>query len=257
MKRLISILAITAALTVGGCAENETGSATGFGRIAVAATADNAIDTRAATVPAVEDFRFDLTGDNGYEGSWQSVGEFAQCDTLFKNGRYTAFIAYGDPEAEGGDAYYEGRTTFDLAARRTNTVRIQAQIANSQTLVRATEQFLAYFHDASFTVTTGSGNKFDFTPGAATPDQAVFVKAGTSLTVTGTARRQSPTGTDEGPRVEFSADPLAATKPRTRHIFTFDAADAGSATVRIELGEGESIVEPVTIELNDGAIKDE
>lgn len=41
--------------------------------------------------------------------------------------------------------------------------------------------------------------------------------------MTGTARRQSPTGTGEGPEVTFSAQTLDATTPRTCHIITYDA----------------------------------
>ena len=77
---------------------------------------------------------------------------------------------------------------------------IMPTVANSQVVIRATEQFLAYFHDARFTVTTASGNEFAFTPGSDPADEPVFVKGGTRLTVTGTARRQSPTGTGKAPR---------------------------------------------------------
>ena len=93
-----------------------------------------------------------------------------------------------------------------------------ATIANSQTVVRATEQFLNYFHDAQFTVTTASGNQFDFTPGSTPADEPVFVKSATTLKVTGTARRQSQTGTDEGPKVP---SPSKRSKPPRRAPATF------------------------------------
>lgn len=257
MKKYLLSLIVPAALATAGCADKEPGAdnaGTGTGRIVLAATADATIHTRAAEGPAAEDFSFSLTAD-GYEGRWQSVADFAQCDTLFREGRYTARIAWGDPEAEGaGMPCYEGVTEFDLLDHRTNTVRIVARIANSQTVVRATEQFLRYFSDARFSVETTAGNRFAFTPGAGAADEPVFVQAGTTLTVTGTARRQSQTGTDEGPLAEFTLQPLAGAKPRTCHIFTFDAADAGSATVNIQLDEGETVTEPVAVELNDAAI---
>lgn len=258
MKNTLIYLLAAAALAGSGCAEKETvpiGS--GYGRIVLAGAADASIETRTVTAPAIDDFSFTLTGE-GYEGSWQRVADFAQCDTIFREGPYTARIAHGDPDAEGADkAFYAGEKTFDLQARRTNTVSVTARIANSQTEIRATKQFLCYFHDAKFTVTTGSGNVFTFTPGVEPADEAVFVQAGTTLTVTGTARRQSPTGGEDGPEVEFTVAPLTAAKPRTCHIFTFDAADAGSATVKIVLGDDQTTVEPVTVELNDQAIKDD
>lgn len=260
MKRQLIYLLAAAATAAVGCAEKETlTSGNGLGRIVVAGSADGMVVTRGTIeTPAAEEFRFSLSGDD-YEGLWQSVAAFSQSDTMFREGSYTAGIAFGDPEAEGpGMAYFAGKKTFDLKARHTTTVSITARLGNSQTLVRATEQFLAYFHDAQFTVTTASGHAFVFTPGGGdAADAPVFVKAGTTLTVTGTARRQSQTGTADGPLVEFSATPLAATKPRTCHIFTFDAADAGSATVKILLSEGDSVIEPVTVELNDQAFTDE
>lgn len=119
-----------------------------------------------------------------------------------------------------------------------------------------TTQFLAYFHDARFTVTTASGNEFAFTPGSDPADEPVFVKGGTRLTVTGTARRQSPTGTGEGPEVTFSAQTLDATTPRTCHIITYDAKNAGSATLTITLGEDYTDTRTLDCEVNEGAIDD-
>ena len=131
-----------------------------------------------------------------------------------------------------------------------------ATIANSQTVVRATEQFLNYFHDAQFTVTTASGNQFDFTPGSTPADEPVFVKSATMLKVTGTARRQSQTGTDEGPKVTFSEQTLEATSPRTCHVLTFDAKDAGSVTLTVTLSDDYTETRQIDCEVNEGAIDD-
>lgn len=130
---------------------------------------------------------------------------------------------------------------------------VTARIANSMAEIRTTEAFDRYFHDATFTLRTGAGNEFRFTPGAEPADSPVFVQAGTSISISGTARQQSQTGTDEGPEVKLAAEPLASTSPRTRHIFTFDAADAGSATLHITLDENEELTSSVDIELNDNA----
>ena len=172
-------------------------------------------------------------------------------------GAYTVSVAHGDPDAEGIDKpYYAAEKSVEVLPRRAATVEITATIANSQTVVRATEQFLNYFHDAQFTVTTASGNQFDFTPGSTPADEPVFVKSATTLKVTGTARRQSPTGTGEGPEVTFSAQTLDATTPRTCHIITYDAKNAGSATLTITLGEDYTDTRPIDCEVNEGAIDD-
>lgn len=254
MKRYFAYI-IAAATLAAGCSEQEEGAAgRGFGRLEIRTAADTGIVTRAVPTPDAGAFSLTLTGD-GYEGRWESVDAFAQCDTIFREGNYTARIAWGDPAAEGADKVcYAGERQFTLQARRTNTVSVTATVANSQTRVRTTEQFRNYFHDASFTVRTGAGNTFDF---AAEGGEAVFVQAGTTLQVSGTARRQSQTGTDEGPEVTFSATLEGVTKARTCHTFTFDASQAGSATVTILLDEGEQIIAPVEIELNDEATDNE
>ncbi|WP_300798820.1 DUF4493 domain-containing protein [uncultured Alistipes sp.] len=254
MKRYFAYIIAAAALAA-GCAEKEEGAAgRGFGRLEIETSADTQIVTRSVPTPPAGEFSLTLTGD-GYEGRWESVDAFAQCDTIFREGNYTARIAWGDSAAEGADKVcYAGERQFTLQARRTNTVSVTATVANSQTRVRTTEQFRNYFHDASFTVRTGAGNTFDF---AAEGGEVVFVQAGTTLKVSGTARRQSQTGTDEGPEVTFSATLEGVTKARTCHTFTFDASQAGSATVTILLDEGEQIIAPVEIELNDEATDNE
>lgn len=72
----------------------------------------------------------------------------------------------------------------------------------------------------------------------------------------GTARRQSQTGTDEGPKVTFSEQTLEATSPRTCHIFTFDAKDAGSVTLTVTLSDDYTETRPIDCEVNEGAIDD-
>ena len=105
-------------------------------------------------------------------------------------------------------------------------------------------------------MTTASANEFAFTPGSDPADEPMFVKGGTRLTVTGTARRQSPTGTEEGPEVTFSAQTLDATTPRTCHIITYDAKNAGSATLTITLGDSYTDTRTLDCEVNEGAIDD-
>lgn len=109
---------------------------------------------------------------------------------------------------------------------------------------------------ADTSIDTAAGNEFAFTPGSDPADEPVFVKGGTRLTVTGTARRQSPTGTGEGPEVTFSAQTLDATTPRTCHIITYDAKNAGSATLTITLGEDYTDTRTLDCEVNEGAIDD-
>lgn len=240
-KQLIYLLASAGLLAAGCSTENDT-EATGYGTLSVSCTADTSIDTAA--------------GETGTQ-KWDTLTEFEQSETVFRMGSYTVAIAHGDPDAEGaGKPYYYAEQKIEVLPRRTVNADLTATVANSQVVIRATEQFLAYFHDARFTVTTASGNEFAFTPGSDPADEPVFVKGGTRLTVTGTARRQSPTGTGEGPEVTFSAQTLDATTPRTCHIITYDAKNAGSATLTITLGEDYTDTRTLDCEVNEGAIDD-
>ena len=228
----------------------------------IALSADTSIDTASAEAsgtpeaPAAGAFSLTVTGETGTQ-KWDTLTEFEQSETVFRMGSYTVAIAHGDPDAEGaGKPYYYAEQKIEVLPRRTVNADLTATVANSQVVIRATEQFLAYFHDARFTVTTASGNEFAFTPGSDPADEPVFVKGGTRLTVTGTARRQSPTGTGEGPEVTFSAQTLDATTPRTCHIITYDAKNAGSATLTITLGEDYTDTRTLDCEVNEGAIDD-
>lgn len=232
-KQLIYLLASAGLLAAGCSTENDT-EATGYGTLSVSCTADTSIDTASAEAsgtpeaPAAGAFSLTVTGETGTQ-KWDTLTEFEQSETVFRMGSYTVAIAHGDPDAEGaGKPYYYAEQKIEVLPRRTVNADLTATVANSQVVIRPTEQFLAYFHDARFTVTTASGNEFAFTPGSDPADEPVFVKGGTRLTVTGTARRQSPTGTGEGPEVTFSAQTLDATTPRTCHIITYDAKNAGS-----------------------------
>lgn len=240
-KQLICLLA-SAGLLAAGCSTENAPETTGYGTLSVSCTADTSIDT--------------VTGETGTQ-KWDTLTEFEQSETVFRMGSYTVAIAHGDPDAEGaGKPYYYAEQKIEVLPRRTVNADLTATVANSQVVIRATEQFLAYFHDARFTVTTASGNEFAFTPGSDPADEPVFVKGGTRLTVTGTARRQSPTGTGEGPEVTFSAQTLDATTPRTCHIITYDAKNAGSATLTITLGEDYTDTRTLDCEVNEGAIDD-
>lgn len=251
MKRQLIYLFASAAILTAGCSKNET-EADGLGTLAIRTAADASVITR--STPSGAEFALRITGDE-FDRTWETVAAFDAADTPLPKGRYMASITHGDPEAEGPEKpYYAGEKTFDLLPRRVNTVEITAQLANSQVFVGATAQFVKYFHDANFTLTTASGTTYDFKPGTDTPGEVIFIPAGTRLKVTGSALRQPATDTDQGGLVTFPEQTVAAAKARTRHTFTFDAADAGSATVSILLGEDEVYTEQFVFELNDDAV---
>jgi len=211
-KQLIYLLASAGLLAAGCSTENDT-EATGYGTLSVSCTADTSIDTASAEAsgtpeaPAAGAFSLTVTGETGTQ-KWDTLTEFEQSETVFRMGSYTVAIAHGDPDAEGaGKPYYYAEQKIEVLPRRTVNADLTATVANSQVVIRATEQFLAYFHDARFTVTTASGNEFALTP-------------------------------------------------RTCHIITYDAKNAGSATLTITLGDSYTDTRTLDCEVNEGAIDD-
>ncbi len=198
-----------------------------------------------------------LAGDNleDYPAEWTTVDEYntQASDNLLSAGDYTATVSYGNPEEEGvNKPYYYGSADFTVVAGEQVSVTVEASIANSMALIKTTSAFEEYFHDAEFTLTTGSGTTFTCKPAEAEM-QNVFVQAGTTLTVNGTAFTQKQTDGDNGVQVTFSEQTLETTKARTRHTFVFDAQNTGSATVTITLDEETEVISTVEVELNEYA----
>lgn len=218
MKNRLILLLASAAVAAGGCSENETpADSDGYGTLRIACRTDAMITTRAeiavTPVPDAGDLSLTISGTE-FSKTWESLSAFNDAGETIPAGSYTAELRYGDPKAEGvGKVCYYGSKAIEIVARQRVEETIPVQIANAQVLVSATESFLNYFHDATFTVTTSAGNRFTFTPGAETADEAVFVEAGTTLTLTGTAKLQSQTGHGLRPRLHL---PRAAARPDRR-----------------------------------------
>ena len=260
MKNSLILLLASAALA-GGCSKSETAiEAEGYGTLQIRLEPDAMITTRAeiatSPVPSAEEFSLTISGTD-YSQSWPSIAAFNDSQTLLQAGSYTVEISYGKPADEGvGKPYYYGSKSVEILPRKTIEESLTARIANTQVLVTATESFLNYFHEATFTVTTSAGNRFTFTPGAETPDEAVFVEAGTRLTLTGKAKLQSQTGTAFDRVYTFPEQTLEQTVARTRHTFRFDAKDNGSATLTINLNDEFLDERTIDVELNEDSQKD-
>lgn len=256
MKNILILLLASAAVMAGGCSkEDSSASGDGYGTLRIVCQPDVTITTRAeiavTPIPETGEFALTITGPE-YDRSWTSITVFNNSGELFKAGSYTAEISCGDPKAEGvGKACYHGTKSFEITARQESEETLTAEIANSQVLVTSTESFRTYFHDATFTVTTSAGNRFTFKPGSETTNEAVFVEAGTKLTLAGTAKLQSQTGTAFDRDYTFPEQTLEKTVARTRHTFHFDARDNGSATVTINLYDEYLDERTITVELND------
>ena len=259
MKNRVILLLASAAVAAGGCSENETpADSDGYGTLRIGCRTDAMITTRAeiavTPVPTAGEFALTISGPE-FSKTWESLAAFNDAGETIPAGSYTAELRYGDPKAEGvGKVCYYGSKAIEIVARQRVEETIPVQIANAQVLVSATESFLNYFHDATFTVTTSAGNRFTFTPGAETADEAVFVEAGTTLTLTGTAKLQSKTGPAFDRNYAFPEQRLDRPVARTRHTFLFDARDNGSATLTINLDDGFLDERTIDVELNDDTL---
>lgn len=270
MKRQLLLYLAATAVMFAGCSESEKGGETGYGTVRLVCAADAAIETAvalgaanaqtpgaaadAAAAPDAGDFRLTLSG-GGTETSWETLAGFAAENPLIREGSYTATVTWGDPEAEGPDRpYFTGSEPLVVRARKTTECSIKAGLGNAQAVVRATQQFLDYYHDIRFTLTTGAGNEFTFAlDDAEYVEIPVYVRAGGSLAVAGTARRQSQTGTDAGIAVRFDPVTVDAAEARKRHIFTFDFSQGGGTTLTIEIGTDYTEEVEVDCELNEDA----
>lgn len=262
MKRyLIYILASVVVLTA-GCAKENTGEK-GLGSARFVCQTDGEIaiapQSRAAnTIPAPTpaEFKLQIKGSENYDKIWETLAAYNTENPLIKEGSYTASVNYGTPDTEGpGESHFFGEKNFSIEARKTSQVEIKAQMTKSVVVVRATPQFLSYFHDIKFTVETGSSNKFDFNLDAPGYTEAlVYVKAGTSLAMTGTAHRQSQTGADNGLEIKFDKVDVAAAEVRKCYVLSLDAANAGSVKLTITIGEEYTETRELSFEMNDDAI---
>ena len=115
-----------------------------------------------------------------------------------------------------------------------------------------TENFLGYFHDAAFRVTTAAGNEFPFRfgfDGESDTTEPVYVRP-VSFTVSGSALKQT------GAEVTFSEQSCPEAKPQTLYTYRFDVSQAGQTVVSIYLDDTLSETREVDEELNDNAKPD-
>lgn len=248
MKKHLFMCA-TAALLLSGCSKEQQGGGTpasDSGRVEFACSPEAQVEnlTRAtvslpeACVPATNLFTITVTGN----------GETRKCvagDNVysFVSGEYTAKATYGDASKEGaGACYFEGERTFTVEAESEQTVAIAAKLANSAIRLTTGEWFDKYYKDAAFVVTTSAGNSFEF---AAASDVLIFVQAGTTLKLKGTA-----TKAQTGASVEFPESVIGTTKACAQYTIAVDASQAGAGTVNISFEETLTEVDPYEYELN-------
>ena len=252
---LILILALASAL-LAGC-DKESGADDAPGQVRLSCRASERIEIAGrhglqTAAPSGEEFSLRITGPD-YDRSWASVADFDPENEWFSPGSYTASVAWGDPQAEGTDTpCFAGAQEFTIIPRRTVDVAVTALLANTKVRIVCTENFLGYFHDAAFRVTTAAGNEFPFRfgfDGESDTTEPVYVRP-VSFTVSGSALKQT------GAEVTFSEQSCPEAKPQTLYTYRFDVSQAGQTVVSIYLDDTLSETREVDEELNDNAKPD-
>lgn len=248
MKKLLFTV-LSAGLLASACSKEES---VGQGAVEFACEPDVQVEalTRAtvqlpsSVVPAASGFKLTITKTNDSEPL--VFNPFSTYDQpQIEEGGYTATFEYGNPETESTKAYcYKGSASFTIRANRTTAVTVRPQLINSAITLKTGEWFDKYYTDARFTVTTSSGNSFLFTR---TSRPTVFVKAGTTLKLKGTAVK-SQNGVD----VTFPEAVIGTTRAKALHTITIEASQAGEGAIQISLGSVDEMIEvtPIIVELN-------
>lgn len=283
MKKYFYLAA--AALAAVGCADKEgipgPDSKATVGQLGIRAAAVTAVETRSQVdlvtlvsglqIPEAGELTLVLTG-NAHKISFDGDGKRVEGEAVTYNktftpfssynepsldpGSYHAVFTYGDAQAQGfnkpyyrGEAVMAGTTDTALAVVEGKTAQAQATLTVQNALARvtATNAFKKYFSSIDLKICID---------GVATEagygTEPIFLPAGKTVTVRGTAVRPSQDGVAAGKTVavELPADKAVAARPGVMHTFEFNV-NAGSLCVTVTLGDYAETVDLGSAELND------
>lgn len=242
MKTIFAALSIMA-LTLTACNKNSNRSE---GHIRINATSSfdiTDISTKSnlnefCTVPAVGDMTLQLIDQDN----------FVAFDDLFKNfdpnvslltGNYDAFLTYGSEDEEGVDKpRMHAHAEFSVESEKLTTVNMEAKLANSIIKIVCTEAFKQYYSNASFTVTTGSANKFVISDG-----QSAFLEP-YRFQITGKMKKQ------QNIDATFTYICDMSLKPACCYTITIDTSNTGSNTVSITFDNSVQTVDLGEVDIN-------
>lgn len=204
-------------------------------------------------IPSADDLLLEITGSyidpdtaSSEEFAWgpQSFSDYRESLPMIYSGEsYSARFYSGSAGAEGDTAaYFSGSVDFAVVARDSLTLEVSVGLTNSIICVESDELFDGYYSDATFTVATSSGGSFDF---SLPSSRIVFVEAGASLTLSGSATKRS-----SGESVTFNATQIGSTSSRTMSRITITTGSIGGQNITITLDDTVTEVEQTTIELN-------
>ena len=248
MKKILFAIALAVVATA--CNNNEGDLTAQVGKIAIeaatrsdvneeSADAENKFVLNAAIVPAADNLKVEIVGNNNTY-TWASLSEFnaANEEQSFPSAPYTVTLSYGDKGVEGwSKPYFEGSTTVEVPQYGlTATANVQVVMTNSIVAIETTDNFDGYLSEAKFTI-----NGVEWDP---TKEEMLFMNVG-EATIVCTAKR--PTGKS------VTIEQTVTLKPTHRHTVKFELSTAGNATVNISFDDTVVATEELEFELNENA----
>jgi len=192
-------------------------------------------------LPGKADFTLTIKDSEGKTFWTGKLTEWSS-ETQIPSGNYTASAEYGAEGTEGfGKPWFVGSKSFAVSGAKQTDVVIPIALGNTIVRISTTAMFDNYFTDYTFTLVTGNGSKIDFVKGE---NRAAFVDA-FRFRVNGTLTTQG------GSIVTFAGDEYPSIEEKTCYTISFDAPNAGGATVNVSFNDTLETVSLGELELND------
>lgn len=237
-----SVLILSALMALSSCNKEDLSS----GKIEF--TLDGSFEITEVTKSQVSDYTtspkagdFTVTIKDSKSTVWTGLLSNYDASTALSTGSYTVEASYGAEGDEGFDKpWICGSQSFTVNGGQTTSVSIPVKMNNSAIRVQCSDQFVRYFPEYSFTVTTGSNTVISFPKGetrAAFIDAYKFRIDGSMTSQTGAAK-------------SFSKEYSSGIQPATCYTILFDVSNVGGLSVSISFNDSLETVNLGEVELN-------
>ncbi len=278
MKRKLFIPMLAMALAFTSCSSEEHSAAeNGAGKVRLGCVVSETVaevKSRAGQfqlpdelLPATDQLTLTISGSYtsktdgtlSFHKEWLTVADFVIENPDFESGDYNtseshyqnsyqAALTYGEPDEEGeGKAYFEGTSeAFCVYAGETTPVNATVKLANSCFTLAVTEWMLNYYDGVKLTIHTSDDNSFTFEPTTTAQSALIFVKAGSTLSLSGSA-----VNAQTGVEINFPKTALGkTTEAATKYDITIDHGTAGGGSLKISFSDTFTEVDGEEVELN-------
>lgn len=190
------------------------------------------------TLPQAKDFKVEITDSRDNVTPVANIGDVVTLPA----GNYSASAVYGSLSDEGFDKpCFKGTQTFTVTGGQTGDVKITVKLAGSIVRFAFTENFVNYYSDYTFTLTTGN-NTVISVPKNET--RAVFMDA-YQFKVKGELTNQA------GKVQSFSEKEFKNLAPATCYTLKFDASNVGGSSITISFDDTVVDADLIDVDLND------